>query len=108
MDQSDVDYHDHLKLGSLLSLQQRRAPGLPRLDRTDADGRPLWWGSTIDARTGRQVREDPLWLFRAPGRGHDGAGVAARRGAPGRCAAHTWRASGRVLPCHRDRHGRRG
>ncbi|MER7015321.1 hypothetical protein ABT324_28140 [Saccharopolyspora sp. NPDC000359] len=43
--------------------------GLPRPDRTDADGRPLWWASTIDAwcaRTGREVSGDSLWLFRAP------------------------------------------
>ncbi|MGH3798375.1 MAG: hypothetical protein ACRDSP_26305 [Pseudonocardiaceae bacterium] len=41
--------------------------GLPRPDRTDADGRPLWWASTIDAwcaRTGREVSSDSLWLFR--------------------------------------------
>jgi hypothetical protein len=43
--------------------------GLPRPDRTDADGRPLWWASTIDAwcaRTGREVNEESLWVFRAP------------------------------------------
>jgi hypothetical protein len=43
--------------------------GLPRPDRVDADGRPLWWASTIDAwcaRTGREVSEESLWLFRAP------------------------------------------
>lgn len=41
---------------------------LPRPDRTDAEGRPLWWASTIDAwcaRTGREVSEDSLWLYRA-------------------------------------------
>jgi hypothetical protein len=45
------------------------ASGLPRPDRTDADGRPLWWAATIDAwcsRTGREVSGDSLWLFRAP------------------------------------------
>lgn len=43
--------------------------GLPRPDRTDADGRPLWHAATIDAwcaRTGREVSGDSLWLFRAP------------------------------------------
>lgn len=45
------------------------ASGLPRPDRTDADGRPLWWPATIDAwcvRTGRDVDVDALWVFAAP------------------------------------------
>ncbi|WP_431879050.1 hypothetical protein [Amycolatopsis sacchari] len=43
--------------------------GLPRPDRHDAGGRPLWFAGTIDAwcaRTGRAVAEDALWIFRAP------------------------------------------
>lgn len=43
--------------------------GLPRPDRTDADGRPLWWAATIDAwcaRTGRDVDGDALWIFQVP------------------------------------------
>src|SRR4051812_17661823 len=43
--------------------------GLPRPDRTDADGRPLWWAATIDAwcaRTKREVSSNSLWVFRAP------------------------------------------
>ncbi|UJW36920.1 hypothetical protein L3Q67_44965 (plasmid) [Saccharothrix sp. AJ9571] len=42
---------------------------LPRPDRTDADGKPLWFAASIDtwcSRTGRTVAEDSLWLFRAP------------------------------------------
>ncbi|MFI6031641.1 hypothetical protein [Amycolatopsis magusensis] len=42
---------------------------LPRPDRTDADGKPLWFAASIDtwcSRTGRAVAEDSLWLFRAP------------------------------------------
>lgn len=55
--------------GRARALYAATPSGLPRPDRTDADGRPLWWASTIDAwcaRTGRQVRDDALWLFRAP------------------------------------------
>lgn len=44
-------------------------PGaLPRPDAKDADGRPLWWASTIDgwcSRTGRKVSHDSLWVHRA-------------------------------------------
>jgi hypothetical protein len=43
--------------------------GLPCPDRTDADGRPLWWATTIDtwcARTNRAISKHSLWLFRAP------------------------------------------
>lgn len=43
--------------------------GLPRPDRVDAGGKPLWFGPTIDAwcaRTGRAMPEDSLWLFGAP------------------------------------------
>lgn len=42
---------------------------LPRPNGHDADGRPYWWSSTIDAwcaRTGRAVSSDSLWLYRAP------------------------------------------
>lgn len=42
---------------------------LPAPDRTDADGKPLWFPATIDAwcaRTGKEVAEKALWLFRAP------------------------------------------
>lgn len=42
---------------------------LPRPNGHDADGRPYWWASTIDAwcaRTGRAVSTDSLWLYRAP------------------------------------------
>lgn len=42
--------------------------GLPRPDRTDAGGKPLWWGATIDAwcaSTGRTVNDAALWLFQA-------------------------------------------
>ncbi|MFE5565921.1 hypothetical protein ACFQ68_13125 [Amycolatopsis japonica] len=42
---------------------------LPKPDRTDADGKPLWFAATIDrwcARTGRAVADDSLWIFRAP------------------------------------------
>lgn len=45
---------------------EKRSP-LPRADGADADGRPLWWASTIDAwcaRTGREVADDSLWIFR--------------------------------------------
>ena len=55
--------------GRARALYTATPSGLPRPDRTDADGRPLWWASTIDAwcaRTGREVSADSLWLFRAP------------------------------------------
>lgn len=42
--------------------------GLPQPDRTDADGRPLWWAATIDAwcfSTGRAVQAKALWIHRA-------------------------------------------
>ena len=55
--------------GRARALYAMTPSGLPRPDRADADGRPLWWASTIDtwcARTGRQVSEESLWLFRAP------------------------------------------
>ena len=45
------------------------AHGLPRPDGSDADGRPLWWASTIDswcASTGRTVADESLWIFRVP------------------------------------------
>jgi hypothetical protein len=40
---------------------------LPRPDRKDADGRPLWLGSTIDAwcrQTGRPLRQEVSWVYR--------------------------------------------
>lgn len=55
--------------GRARALHAATPSGLPRPDRTDADGRPLWWAATIDAwcaRTGREVSKDSLWLFRAP------------------------------------------
>jgi hypothetical protein len=55
--------------GRARALYTAKPSGLPRPDRTDADGRPLWWASTIDAwcaRTGREVSKDSLWLYRAP------------------------------------------
>ena len=55
--------------GRVRALYAATPSGLPRPDRTDADERPLWWASTIDAwcaRTGRAVSEESLWLFRAP------------------------------------------
>jgi hypothetical protein len=55
--------------GRARALYAATPSGLPQPDRTDADGRPLWWASTIDAwcaGTGRQVSEESLWLFRAP------------------------------------------
>lgn len=55
--------------GRARALYAATPSGLPRPDRADADGRPLWWASTIDtwcARTGRAVSEDSVWLFRAP------------------------------------------
>lgn len=55
--------------GRARALYTATPSGLPRPDRTDADGRPLWWSTTIDAwcaRTGREVSADSLWLFRAP------------------------------------------
>jgi hypothetical protein len=55
--------------GRARALYNQRPSPLPRPDGADADGKPLWWGSTIDAwcsRTGREVPEDSLWIFRAP------------------------------------------
>lgn len=55
--------------GRARALAAASPSGLPRPDRTDADGRPLWWAATIDAwcaRTGREVSDDSLWLFRTP------------------------------------------
>lgn len=55
--------------GRARALYNAKPSGLPRPDRTDADGRPLWSAATIDAwcaHTGREVNEDSLWLFRAP------------------------------------------
>lgn len=55
--------------GRARALYAATPTGLPRPDRTDADGRPLWWASTIDAwcaRTRREVSQDSLWLFRLP------------------------------------------
>ena len=55
--------------GRARALAAASPSGLPRPDRTDADGRPLWWAATIDAwcsRTNREVSGDSLWLFRAP------------------------------------------
>lgn len=55
--------------GRARALHAATPSGLPRPDRADADGRPLWWASTIDAwcaRTGRDVSSESLWLFRAP------------------------------------------
>ncbi len=45
------------------------AHGLRRPNGCDADGRPLWWASTIDAwcaSTGRTVADESLWIFRVP------------------------------------------
>lgn len=52
--------------GRARGLAAKPSPGLPRPDRFDADGRPLWWSATIDrwcASTGRAVNDDALWLF---------------------------------------------
>src|SRR5438874_1828244 len=42
---------------------------LPRADSKDADGRPLWLATTIDAwssrRKGREPREEVPWLYRS-------------------------------------------
>jgi hypothetical protein len=43
------------------------AHGLPRPNGFDADGRPLWWATTIDAwcaSTDRTVADESLWIFR--------------------------------------------
>lgn len=51
------------------ALYAAKPSGLPKSDRSDAGGRPLWFAGTIDAwcaRTGRAVPDDSLWLFRAP------------------------------------------
>lgn len=78
MDQSlDRSPHTLAQLARRAGISEGRAralstatpSGLPRPDGADADGRPLWSASTIDAwcaRTGRKVSEDSLWLFRAP------------------------------------------
>lgn len=55
--------------GRARALYTKEPEKLPRPDRTDADGRPLWWASTIDtwcAHNGREVSKDSLWLYRAP------------------------------------------
>lgn len=55
--------------GRARALHAATPSGLPRPDRADADDRPLWWASTIDAwcaRTGREVSKESLWLYRAP------------------------------------------
>ena len=49
-------------------LYAQKPSSLPKPDRTDADGKPLWFAATIDtwcARTGRAVADDALWIFRA-------------------------------------------
>jgi hypothetical protein len=55
--------------GRARGLYNATPTGLPKPDRTDADGKPLWFAATIDswcARTGRAVADDSLWIFRAP------------------------------------------
>lgn len=50
-------------------LYAQKPSGLPKPDRTDAGGKPLWFAATIDtwcARTGRAIADDALWIFRAP------------------------------------------
>ena len=52
--------------GRVRALFTAQPSGLPRPDRGDADGRPLWSPGTIDAwcaSTGRTVSEAALWLF---------------------------------------------
>jgi hypothetical protein len=55
--------------GRARGLYNATSSGLPQPDRSDADGKPLWFAATIDAwcaRTGRAVPEDSLWIFGAP------------------------------------------
>ncbi|WIX83635.1 hypothetical protein QRX50_24210 [Amycolatopsis carbonis] len=69
--------HTLAQLARRAGISEGRARGLyntdrsrlPRPDRFDADGKPLWFGPTIDAwsaHTGRAVPDDSLWLFSAP------------------------------------------
>lgn len=54
--------------GRARALYAAQPSGLPKPDRHDAGGRPLWFAGTIDAwcaRTGRTVSEDSLWIFQA-------------------------------------------
>jgi len=67
--------------GRARALHTAKPSGLPRPDGTDADGRPLWWASTIDVwckRTRREVSQDSLWLLRAPSA--SGPAAELRRG----------------------------
>lgn len=51
------------------ALYEAEPSRLPRPDRTGADGRPLWWASTIDAwcaRTRPATDEESVWLLGAP------------------------------------------
>jgi len=54
--------------GRARALYTAQPSGLPKPDRHDAGGRPLWFTGTIDAwcaRTGRHVPEDSLWIFQS-------------------------------------------
>ncbi|MGH3770770.1 MAG: hypothetical protein ACRDRW_05140 [Pseudonocardiaceae bacterium] len=55
--------------GRARALYAAQPSGLPKPDRTDAGGRPLWWAATIGswcASTGRAVQDEALWIYREP------------------------------------------